>query len=83
MLLSQTVVIFVVHDFKNRWDKKILPSDEEETRYYHKQLSFYEEEVIHDFKQSVGQKIVRPDEEEGCVLQVIANSSPDQVFAAP
>ena len=39
--------------------------------------------VVHDFKQLVEQKILPPDEEEGCVLQVIANSSPDQVFAAP
>ena len=37
-----------------------------------------------DFKKLVEQKqILPPDEEEGCVLQVIANSSPDQVFAAP
>ena len=37
-----------------------------------------------DFKKLVEQKqILPPDEEEGCVLQVIANSSPDQVFDAP
>ena len=28
-------------------------------------------------------QLLPPDEDRGCVLQVIANSSPDQVFAAP
>ena len=62
--------------------KQILSPDEEEGLFLSQPV--FEEVGVHDFKQLVGQKqILPPDEEEGCVLQVIANNSPDQVSAAP
>ena len=55
--------------------------EEEEGCFYHNQ--FVRRWVFMISNTWWDKRILPPDEEEGCVLQVIANSSPDQVFAAP